>query len=172
MSGGAETIVYPFKDLNVLVVDDDAVMTRLLRGVLEAFGFNEVDVYNDGIKAFARTSIKHYSFIICDWKMSKISGIEFVEKIREDSHSPNRFTPIIMLTGKNAKEDVCKARDSGVNEFITKPFTVTSLRTRIIEIIENPRSFIISRNYVGPDRRRKKMPLPPGTKERRTSDEG
>ena len=158
----------PFANISILVVDDDALTLKLIKTVLETFGFKDITATSDGNQALAQTSVKPFGFIMCDWKMSPLNGIEFVQKVRHDKQSPNRFTPIIMVTGKNSKEDVSMARDAGVTEFIIKPFSAKALASRIIEIVENPRNFIISRGYTGPDRRRREAPLPPGTTERRT----
>lgn len=164
-------IIYPFEDISILIVDDDRMMTRLVRDALLTFGFKDIDTDHDGIKALAKTNTKPYGFIICDWRIKGISGIDFIKEIRKNKSSPNRFSPIIMVTGKNTKQDVSEARDAGVNEFLVKPITAKALYSHIIAIIENPRNFIISRNYIGPDRRRKDMPIPTGSKGRRKEDD-
>ena len=79
-----------------------------------------------------------------------------VEKIRTDPDSPNRFVPILLMTGFMSKIRVEHARDKGVTEFVVKPFTAKDLYARIEHAIEQPRSFVDSRKYFGPDRRRHK----------------
>jgi DNA-binding response OmpR family regulator len=80
----------------------------------------------------------------------------------------NTYIPIIMLTGKAERADVEAARDVGVTEFLVKPFSAKSLYERLVLVIENPRSFIISQTYVGPERRRR-TDIPPNGNERRQS---
>lgn len=161
----------PFSAIKVLVVDDDIITQKLIHHVLEAFGFVDIDSKTDGLRALSATKLQAYGFIICSWNMQSISGVELVSKIRHDKDSPNRYTPIIMMTGNTSKNDVTTARDAGVNEFVVKPFTPEALRDRITEIVERPRNFIISRNFVGPDRRRQKKELPQGIEERRQNPE-
>ena len=74
--------------------------------------------------------------------------------VRTAPDSPNPFVPIIMLTAHSSLERVIQARDSGVNEFLTKPVTASGLYSRISTVIESPRQFVRASEYFGPDRRR------------------
>ncbi len=93
--------------------------------------------------------------VITDWNMHPMDGIEFIKTVRSRTDSPDCFVPIILLTANAESDDVSAARDSGITEFVVKPFTVKRLIERIIVVINNPRSFILAPNFKGHDRRRR-----------------
>jgi DNA-binding response OmpR family regulator len=74
--------------------------------------------------------------------------------IRTSPESPNRFMPIIMLTGYTQHNHVVQARDTGANEFLAKPVSVNSILTRLLALIEHPRPYVRTKTYFGPCRRR------------------
>lgn len=90
--------------------------------------------------------------------MQPYDGIELIRRIRRDPRSPNKFVPIIMMTGYSHRARVEQARDMGVTEFLVKPFTAKDLYTRIEQLIERPRQFVDAGEgtYFGPDRRRRR----------------
>jgi CheY-like chemotaxis protein len=88
-----------------------------------------------------------------------MDGIELVRALRRDERLRVRRMPIIMLTGKAEKADVETARDSGITEFAIKPYTSHALFERLEWLIEQPRPFLLTPEYVGPDRRRRKEPV-------------
>jgi DNA-binding response OmpR family regulator len=92
--------------------------------------------------------------ILVDWVMAPIDGIEFVRMVRMAKDSFNPYVPIIMLTGYTEVRRVEEARDVGVNEFLAKPISAKSLYMRIAKIIREPRPFVRTKTYFGPDRRR------------------
>jgi DNA-binding response OmpR family regulator len=92
--------------------------------------------------------------VITDWIMEPLDGIDFTQMVRSASDSPNPFVPIVMLTSNTSRDRVQEARDVGVTEFLAKPLTAKSLYNRLVMIIENPRQFIRTAIYFGPDRRR------------------
>ena len=91
--------------------------------------------------------------------MEPVSGIEFVKRLRLSKDSPNPFLPVILLTGHTELKRVLIARDAGVNEFLAKPISPKELYVKIRSIIENPRPFIRTETYFGPDRRRRDVPF-------------
>lgn len=99
--------------------------------------------------------------------MDPMNGLELIQNIRMLS-SARRAMPIIMLTGKGELEHVSTARDTGITEFVVKPFTAQTLYKRIEEIADKPRGFVLSDVYAGPDRRRK-QPAPDKENESRLS---
>ena len=100
--------------------------------------------------------------LIVDWHMQPLDGLDFVRLVRTASDSPNPYVPIIMLTGYTEYARVVEARDAGINEFLAKPISAKSLYLRFAAIIDNPRPFIRTKKYFGPDRRRQELgpPLP------------
>lgn len=152
--------------ISVLVVDDDRAIANLVRNVLSNLGFGKVLVVHDadeGIRAIEKNTI---DLVITDWEMDPVNGIEMTERIRK-MESIKRFTPIIMLTGHGEKHEIEKARDCGITEYLIKPFTAKTLCSRIATVVEAPRSFIVSKGYKGPSRRRRAVPAPGGVERRK-----
>ncbi len=103
--------------------------------------------------------------------MKPLDGIDFVKLVRTARDSPNPYVPIIMLSGYTEYRRVVEARDAGVNEFLAKPISAKALYQRFAAIIDNPRPFIRTESYFGPDRRRQNMGPPRGSAERRAAPE-
>lgn len=143
--------------VRVLIVEDQSLMITLLRDMLHIIGFKHVYVAKNGKEAIETLQNTPMDLVISDWTMAGMDGLEFVKYVRNSPDSPQRFVPIIMLTGKSDEQDVIRARDVGVNEYIVKPFTATGLGNRIKAVIDNPRRFILSPVFKGPDRRRRKQ---------------
>jgi DNA-binding response OmpR family regulator len=86
--------------------------------------------------------------------MPIFDGIELTQMIRQPGANANPFVPIIMLTGHSEKRRVTAARDAGVTEFLAKPLSAKALYERIVSVVINPRPFVRTKTYFGPDRRR------------------
>lgn len=158
--------------VTVLVVDPDLPIANIVKHVLSSLGFGTILIEHDGDSAVEVFKSQSVDFIITDFDISTGEGDEaqsFVEFIRKSPESPNPAVPVIMLTGHTEQHDIESARDLGVSEIASKPFTAKSLCDRIVRIVENPRSFIITKRYTGPDRRRK-LKSPPVAGDRRKSD--
>jgi len=153
---------HPLALFRALVVDNDKRLTMLISDILESFGFEQIAFATDGQDALEKMEKKAFDFIICDWLMEPMDGIEFVHHVRNSDNLRHKYVPIIMLSGKAEHKDIELARDAGVTEFLAKPFDIEKFRTHIISIVENPREFVLSREFKGPSRRRKKSPLPAG----------
>lgn len=145
---------YNLSRLSVLVVEDNAFMLKVVKDILRAFGIRDIKTADDGAGALRELKVSSPDFIILDWKMDPIDGIEFLKMLRTASDSANPTVPVIMLTGHTEIEKVMKARDAGANEFLSKPISATALYKRIVSIIERPRLFISSNRFKGPCRRR------------------
>lgn len=148
---------YDFSKASVLVVDDMTPMISLTRSILNVLGFKNVYGATNGEDAFKIFCEHSPDLVITDWVMEPMDGIELVEKIRKDPLSPNKYTSVIMMTGYSLKDKVEMARDTGVTEFLAKPFTARDMYKRIAQIIENPRQFVDTPEFFGPDRRRRKQ---------------
>ena len=147
---------YQFKNITVLVVESSHAMFSLTKDVLKTFGVNQVYSalnFDDAFNTFCRVGP---DLVISDWLEDPDNGLELTKKIRTDPDSPNPFTPVILMTGYSQKKRVFMARDSGITEFLVKPFTAKALYQRIEQLVEHPRSFIKADGYFGPDRRRKR----------------
>ena len=143
-----------FNKLRFLVVDDNPHMRRILRTLLHGFGTREVYEAEDGANGLEMFS--HYvpDILITDWMMPIFDGLELTQMIRQPGANGNPYAPIIMLTGHSEKRRVTMARDAGVTEFLAKPISANALYDRILSAVANPRPFIRTKTYFGPDRRR------------------
>jgi two-component system, chemotaxis family, chemotaxis protein CheY len=143
-----------FNRLRFLIIDDNAHMRRILRTLLHGFGAREVYEAEDG--ATGLEAFTHYSpdIIVADWAMPIFDGLELTQMIRQPGANSNPYVPIIMLTGHSEKKRVTDARDAGITEFMAKPISAKSLYQRILNVVANPRPFIKTKTYFGPDRRR------------------
>jgi two-component system, chemotaxis family, chemotaxis protein CheY len=147
-----------FNKLRFLVIDDNVHMRRTLRTLLHGFGARDVYEAEDG--AAGLEAFTHYlpDIVISDWAMPIFDGLELVQMIRQPGANANPFVPIIMLTGHSEKKRVMAARDAGITEFMAKPISAKALYQRILNVVANPRPFIRTKSYFGPDRRRNVSP--------------
>lgn len=143
-----------FNRLSFLVVDDNAHMRRIIRTLLHSFGSREVYEAEDGAAGLEAVESFSPDILIIDWVMPVFDGAELVRMIRNPNGGPHAFIPIIMLTGYSEKRRIIEARDLGVNEFMCKPISAKALYHRIYSVVANPRPFVRTRTYFGPDRRR------------------
>ena len=157
-----------FAHVRVLVADRDMRVATLVKRVLRSFGFSMIETAGSGEAALDKLRAEKFDLIITEWNMQPINGIELVKAIRtaKEEERLRRDIPIIMLTAQGQKEAVEQARDSGINEFLVKPFSAHTLSHRLIQVIDKPRVFVDSPVYAGPCRRRRGA-LPPGEQERR-----
>lgn len=141
-----------FNKLSALVVQRHQFTNDLVRFYLEALGFGKVHTARDGEAAFHVFRRESPDFVLTDWDVGTIGGIELINKIRRDPLSPNRMVPIIMITGYNALPRVREALQAGINDYVVKPFDVKKLTESITRIINFPVDYIESEKYCGPAR--------------------
>jgi len=153
--------------IKVLICDDEKLMLRLIYDVLAKLGFRSITIANSGRKAIELIKKESFDFIISDWRMNELDGIDVINFVRKSADSPCPHIPIILLTGNTEAHYVTEARDAGVNEYLIKPFTAEQLVKRIRAIIERPRAFIKSPAFRGPERRHHDAPPPDGVNKRK-----
>lgn len=141
--------------LKILTVEDIAPMRQLLMAILGTLGIGSILSAPNGEEGFKIYCEEKPDIVITDWHMLPVDGIELTRRIRLSPDSPNKTVPVIMLTGFSSPNRIGESRDAGVTEFLAKPFTAESLIRRISYTIENPRDFILTESYFGPDRRRR-----------------
>lgn len=143
-----------FASLRVLIVDDNIHTRRMLRAILHGLGVRDITEAEDG--AIALESFQTYApdILLLDWVMPIFDGIEVTRMVRNIDSSPNPFIPIIMITAHAERQKVVAARDAGITEFLCKPLSAKALNDRILNVILNPRPFIRTKTYFGPDHRR------------------
>lgn len=147
---------YHFNNITVLIVESTRAMADLTKSVLNSLGVKDVHTAFSTQEGFDKYCTVQPDLMLIDWMQDPDNGLELTRRIRSDADSPNPFTPIILMTGFSQKKRVLMARDSGITEFLVKPFTARALYQRIEQIIEMPRYFVVSDKYFGPDRRRKR----------------
>jgi two-component system chemotaxis response regulator CheY len=114
--------------MKFLVVDDSVTMRRIIINALHRIGYNDSVEATDGKDALEKFD-GSIGFVITDWNMPNMSGIEFARAIR--SHAVGGTVPILMVTTRGAREDIVSAVEAGVNNYILKPFTPSVLKEKI-----------------------------------------
>jgi CheY-like chemotaxis protein len=160
---------YRFDKLRFLIVDDSPHMRKILVTVLDAFGCRHIVEASDGHSALQAIRENMPDIVIVDLAMPGMDGLQLTREIRIGQDTPSPYLPIIMLTGHTDIDTVKAARDAGINEFLAKPISPAALLKRIQAVIENPRPFVRTKTYFGPDRRRLRTDLYRGP-ERREAD--
>lgn len=150
---------YRLDRLTALVVDDNQHMRSLVRTILESLGVSQILEARDGAHALEKMGQTQIDLLIVDWNMEPMDGLALTRHLRTSADSPDQFVPVIMLSGHTERARVMQARDAGVTEFMAKPVSARSLYARIVSIIENPRPFVRTNDYFGPDRRRQMLPF-------------
>lgn len=123
--------------LKFLVVDDSVTMRRIVVNSLKTIGHNEFVEAGDGREALTKLQADDtINFVITDWNMPDVSGLELVKSIRSD----DKFgaIPILMVTTRGLKEDILEALQAKVNNYVVKPFTPQVLKEKIEQIIATP----------------------------------
>lgn len=122
----------PSLDMKILVVDDFATMRRIIRTTLKQLGLQNIIEAADGTEALEILRAGGIDFVITDWNMPKMTGLELLKAIRADAALKN--TPVLLVTAEAEKENVIQAAQAGVNNYIVKPFTAAVLREKILKI--------------------------------------
>lgn len=121
------------KTMNVLVVDDYKSMTRIVRGLLNQLGFENVDEALDGPTALALIRSKTYGLILSDWNMQPMTGLELLKEVRAEERT--KSLPFVMVTAEAKSENVVAARQAGVNNYVIKPFTLAVLKQKLTAVL-------------------------------------
>lgn len=144
------------RKVKILIADPDERGSSITSTLLRGFGFDSIEVVQDGDHLLQALRGGEVDLLISEWNLKQMDGIELIQKIRgEEASGWQRDLSAIILTGKADLESVRTARDAGFTEFVAKPFSAKSLSTRLLQIIDNPRQFVISSKFSGPDRRRR-----------------
>jgi len=122
-------------NLKILAVDDSPTMRRIILNTLKRAGFFNVTEAIDGKDALAKLKIDKYDFVITDWNMPEMDGLDFVNNVRSDPELQQ--LPVLMVTTRSVKEDIVEAMKAGVNNYIVKPFTPETLSEKINQVLES-----------------------------------
>ena len=122
------------KDIKILVVDDFSTMRRIIKNLLRDLGFQNISEADDGKTALPILKQGGIEFLVTDWNMPGMTGIELIAEVRKD---PNlAHIPILMVTAEAKREQIIAAAQAGVNGYVVKPFTATVLKEKIEKIFE------------------------------------
>ncbi|MCA1989125.1 MAG: chemotaxis response regulator CheY [Desulfarculus sp.] len=118
--------------MKVLVVDDFSTMRRIVKNILRQLGFENIVEADDGETAVRKLETERIDFVISDWNMPKMSGLELLKWVR--SHEEFKDLPFLMVTAEAQKENVLEAVKAKVSNYIVKPFTAETLSEKIEKI--------------------------------------
>ncbi|MEZ0328010.1 MAG: chemotaxis response regulator CheY [Dissulfuribacterales bacterium] len=119
-------------NIKVLIVDDFATMRRIVKNILTQLGFKNFIEADDGSTAWDVLQKEQVDFIVSDWNMPKMTGIELLKKVRADERFQN--IPFLMVTAEAQKENIVEAVKARVSNYIVKPFTPETLSEKIEKI--------------------------------------
>jgi two-component system chemotaxis response regulator CheY len=122
------------KNLKILVVDDFSTMRRIVRNLLKELGYTNVDEAEDGVAALQKLKGGNFQFVVTDWNMPNMTGIELLRAIRADVVL--KPLPVLMITAEAKKENIIEAAQSGASGYIVKPFTAATLEEKLNKIFE------------------------------------
>ena len=162
---------YDFSQVSILLVDDSRYYRQIVAQLCRNFGFRSVYEAANGKAALDMLAQVPIDIVLCDWIMRPMNGLELTRQIRGFKDAAAAMVPILVLTGSTEQANVLAARDTGATEFLVKPISSATLLTRLIHIVEEPRSFIRKDGFFGPDRRRHAETEPPAEGERRGVDD-
>ncbi|MDD5299694.1 MAG: chemotaxis response regulator CheY [Gallionella sp.] len=118
-----------------LVVDDFSTMRRIVRNLLKELGFNNVHEAEDGVDALAKLRSDPFDFVVSDWNMPNMTGIELLREIRADAKL--KHLPVLMVTAEAKKENIIEAAKAGASGYVVKPFTAATLDEKLKKIFQN-----------------------------------
>ncbi len=146
---------YNLESVAVLVVEDNRFMRNILVNVLKGLGVQHVAEARDGYEALEEMRNTPTDIVIMDWEMDGMHGSKLLRTIRSGKRGLNPLVPVVVVSANTIVRNVLQARDTGMTEFLAKPVSAAALYGRIVAIIENPRRFVRTGSYFGPDRRRR-----------------
>ncbi len=123
------------KDVNmpILIVDDYKTMLKIIRNLLKRLGFNNVEEAMDGSAALQKLRNKNFGLIISDWNMEPMNGMQLLKEVRLDAKLKD--VPFIMITAESKSENIVAAKEAGVSNYIVKPFTAATLKSKIETVL-------------------------------------
>lgn len=122
------------KNMKILIVDDFSTMRRIIKNLLRDLGFTNTAEADDGTSAMPMLENGQFDFVITDWNMPGMTGIELLKAIRADDRL--KSLPILMVTAEAKRDQIIAAAQAGVNGYVVKPFTAAALQEKIEKIFE------------------------------------
>ncbi|HEY6641023.1 chemotaxis response regulator CheY [Povalibacter sp.] len=122
------------KDMKFLVVDDFSTMRRIIKNLLIDLGYANVTEADDGQTALPLLQAGNFDFLITDWNMPGMPGLDLLKAVRADAKLAKM--PVLMLTAEAKREQIIEAAQAGVNGYVIKPFTAVTLKEKIDKILD------------------------------------
>ncbi|TWI02809.1 two-component system chemotaxis response regulator CheY [Luteimonas cucumeris] len=122
------------KNMRILIVDDFSTMRRIIKNLLNDLGYTNTAEAEDGNSALATLAQGPFDFVVTDWNMPGMTGIELLKAIRADERF--KALPVLMVTAEAKREQIIEAAQCGVNGYIIKPFTAQTLEEKLGKIFE------------------------------------
>lgn len=122
------------KSMKILVVDDFSTMRRIIKNLLRDLGFTNIEEADDGTTALPMLQSGDFDFVVTDWNMPGMQGIDLLRTIRADDGL--KEIPVLMVTAEAKREQIIEAAQAGVNGYIVKPFTAATLKEKLDKIFE------------------------------------
>ena len=120
--------------MKILIVDDFSTMRRIIKNLLRDLGFTNTAEADDGNTALPMLHSGNFDFLVTDWNMPGMSGIDLLRQVRADDRL--KHLPVLMVTAEAKREQIIEAAQSGVNGYIIKPFTAQTLEEKLGKIFE------------------------------------
>ena len=122
------------KNMKILIVDDFSTMRRIIKNLLRDLGFNNTQEADDGSTALPLLKNSDFDFLVTDWNMPGMTGIDLLKAVRADDKL--KGLPVLMVTAEAKREQIIEAAQAGVNGYVVKPFTAQALKEKIEKIFE------------------------------------
>lgn len=122
------------KSIKMLIVDDFPTMRRIIKNLLKDLGYENVDEAEDGLIAFEKLRNGGFEFVVSDWNMPNMDGLELLKAIRADAALAR--LPVLMVTAEAKKENIIAAAQAGASGYVVKPFTAATLEEKLNKIFE------------------------------------
>jgi two-component system chemotaxis response regulator CheY len=120
--------------MKILVVDDFSTMRRIIKNLLRDLGFTNISEADDGQTALPLLQNGDFDFLVTDWNMPGMTGIDLLKAVRADERL--QTMPVLMVTAEAKKDQIVEAAQAGVNGYVVKPFTAETLKEKIEKIFE------------------------------------
>ena len=121
-------------NMKILVVDDMSTMRRIVKNILKQHGFNNLEEAENGQEALTKLKADTYGFVVSDWNMPVMMGIDMLRAIRADEKL--KKIPVLMVTAEAQKENLMEAVQAGVSNYVVKPFTAETMQEKINKIFK------------------------------------
>jgi two-component system, chemotaxis family, chemotaxis protein CheY len=122
------------KNMKILVVDDFSTMRRIIKNLLRDLGFTNISEADDGSTALPMLQSGDFDFLVTDWNMPIMTGIDLLKAVRADERLSTM--PVLLVTAEAKKDQIVEAAQAGVNGYVVKPFTAETLKEKIEKIFE------------------------------------